>query len=191
MSRKPPRASVVDIAQFNGLVAVPNAVQGLFRRRPAAVAVAAWTDVDGAAVRLLTGMRRRYRGGPVWIRLMRDRALLLLDVADIRMALEGSPAPFAADPPAKRPGLGHFQPHALTISRDGLWAERRRFTETVLDTASPMHRLGERFAAVARDEAAALLHAVDDELTWKPWHAAFRRAVRRIVLGDAAAGTRS
>ena len=102
MSREPPRASVVDIAQFNGLVAVPNAVQGLFRRRPAAVAVAAWTDVDGAAVRLLAGMRRRYRGGPVWIRLLRDRALLLLDVADVRKALEGSPAPFAADPPAKR-----------------------------------------------------------------------------------------
>ena len=188
MPRELPSASVVDIAQFNRLVVVPNAVQGLFRRRPAAVAVAAWTDVDGAAVRLLAGMRRRYRGGPVWIRLLRDRALLLLDVADVRKALEGSPAPFAADPPAKRTGMGHFQPHALTISRDGIWAERRRFTETVLDTPSPMHRLGERFAAVARDETAALLDAVDDELTWEPWHAAFRRAARRIVLGDAAAG---
>ena len=188
MPRELPSASVVDVAQFNRLVVVPNAVQGLFRRRPAAVAVAAWTDVDGAAVRLLGGMRRRYRGGPVWIRLLRDRALLLLDVADVRKALEGSPAPFAADPPAKRTGMGHFQPHALTISRDGIWAERRRFTETVLDTASPMHRLGERFAAVARDETAALLDAVDDELTWEPWHAAFRRAARRIVLGDAAAG---
>jgi cytochrome P450 len=186
-ARELPSASLVDIAQFNRLVVVPNALQGLFRRRPAAVAVAVRTDVDGAAVRLLAGMRRRYGGGPVWIRVMRDRALLLLDVAQIRRALEGSPAPFAADPPAKRRGMGHFQPHALTISRGAIWAERRRFTETVLDTPSPMHRLGERFAAVAREETAALLDAVDDEITWKPWHAAFRRAVRRIVLGDDAA----
>ena len=147
-ARELPSASLVDIAQFNRLVVVPNALQGLFRRRPAAVAVAVRTDVDGAAVRLLAGMRRRYGGGPVWIRVMRDRALLLLDVAQIRRALEGSPAPFAADPPAKRRGMGHFQPHALTISRGAIWAERRRFTEAVLDTPSPMHRLGERFAAV-------------------------------------------
>jgi cytochrome P450 len=186
--RELPSASLVDVAQFNRLVVVPNALQGLFRRRPAAVALAVKADVDGAAVRLLAGMRDRYEGGPVWIRLMRDRALLLLSVEDVRRVLEGSPEPFAADPPAKRKGMSHFQPHALTISRDGLWEERRRFTETVLDTPEPVHRLGDRFVAVAREETRGLLAASQGRLDWEAWHAAFRRMVRRIVLGDAAAG---
>jgi cytochrome P450 len=181
-------ASLLDIAQFNRLVVVPNAIQGLFRRRSGPVAVAVKADVDGAAVRLMAGMRRRYGPGPVWIRLMKDRALLLLCVDDIRRALEGSPEPFASDPPAKRRGMSHFQPHALTISRDGPWEERRRFTEAVLDTPKPAHRLGDRFVAVAREETAALLAAPEGRIEWEPWHAMFRRMIRRIVLGDGAAG---
>jgi cytochrome P450 len=174
-------ASLLENTRFNALVIVPNAVQGIFRRRPAAVAAATRANVDGWAVGLLEGMRRGHAGGPVWVRVIRDRALLLLTPADVHRALEGSPDPFASDPKPKRDGMVAFQPDALTISRGELWRSRRDFTEAVLDTGRS-HRFAERFVAVAREEAAALATAIE----WQPWSLAFRRITRRVVLGDAA-----
>ena len=114
-------------------------------------------------------------------------ALLMLEVEDVRRVLEGSPHPFASDPEAKRKGMGAFQPDALTISRDGLWDDRRRFTEAVLDTPQPVHRHGEHFAAVAKEETAAMLDSLEDgELDYEALLPPYRRIVRRIVLGDSA-----
>jgi cytochrome P450 len=180
-------ASLVENARFNALVIVPNALQGIFRRRRQAVAAATRADVDGRAVGVLAGMKRGHRGGPVWVRVVRDQALLLLTPADVHRALEGSPDPFASDPPAKRDGMVAFQPDALTISRGDAWRNRRAFTESVLDTGAPRHREADRFAAVAAEEACGL---GDGELTWEPWNDAFRRITRRVVLGDAAADDR-
>jgi cytochrome P450 len=169
---------------------LPNVVQGLFRRRSKAAAVASRVGVDGHAAALIRGLRRSYGPAPVWVRVMKDRALLLLDVADVRRVLEGSPDPYAADPEAKRRGMAHFQPDALTISRGELWAERRRFTEAVLDTGKPMHRLADPFADVCREETARLLDTVDvaggRRLEWDPFYETIRKITRRIVLGDGA-----
>jgi cytochrome P450 len=184
-----PAASATENARLNALVIVPNALQGIFRRRQRAVAVATRADVDRWAVGLLEGMRRNYGGKPVWVRVVTDPALLLFSVDDIRAALEGSPEPFAPDPEAKRNGMSHFQPDALTISRGEDWAERRRFAEAVLDTGEPAHRLADRFAAIVAEEAKALLLEVDaagGELEWERFALAMRRIVRRIVLGDSA-----
>ena len=111
--------------------------------------------------------------------------------ADVRRVLEGSPSPFAADPEAKRKGMSHFQPDALTISREPVWEKRRRFAEAVLDTAGPQHRLAERFAVVCRDEvrthASTRSTGVDGgELGWDAFSATFWRITRRVVLGDGA-----
>src|SRR5437867_2737383 len=105
-----PSASLLENVRFNSLVVVPNALQGLFRRRERAVGLATRANVDRWAVGLLSGMRRSYDGGPVWVRVVRDPALLLLSVEDIRRVLEGSPDPFASDPEAKRKGMSAFQP---------------------------------------------------------------------------------
>jgi cytochrome P450 len=183
-----PSASVVENVQFNRLVIVPNALQGTFRRRPKPVSLATRLDVDAAAVRFMATMRRAYGPGPVWVRVVTDRALLVLDVADIRRVLEGSPDPFAPDPPPKRKGMEHFQPDALTLSRGALWQERRRFTEAVLDSAATVHRLGDAAVAIAREEARAMLERSRGELEWSAWHDAFRRIARRVILGEAAAG---
>jgi cytochrome P450 len=185
-----PSASLLENVQFNQTVILPNALQGLFRRRPAAVAVATRLDVDGWAVGLLARLRRNHGPGPVWVRVIRDRALLLLSVEDVRRALEGSPDPFASDPEAKRRGMGHFQPDALTLSRGVLWANRRGFADAVLEPATAVHRLGDHFVAIVEAEVTALLAEIDGEagavLSYEAFHRMFRRIVRRIVLGDGA-----
>ena len=181
-----PSASLYENARFNALVVVPNALQGIFRKRRAAVAVATRANVDGHAVGLLAGMSRGHSGGPVWVRVVRERALLLLTPADVHRALEGSPDPFAADPSAKRDGMCAFQPDALTISRGELWRGRRAFAEAVLDTVRPRHRLSERFGAVAREEVDAVAGTAAGELDYGAWSLAFRRIARRVVFGDGA-----
>ena len=160
MAPELPSASLVENVRLNSQVFVPNALRGIFRPRATAVAAATKADVDRWALGLLEGIRRSHAPGPVWVRVVKDKALLLLSREDIRRVLEGSPDPFAPDPEAKRKGMSHFQPDALTISRDGEWENRRAFAEAVLDTRRAHHRLAERFAAVARaGESSALLEA--------------------------------
>ena len=182
-----PSASLIEEARFNQAVVLPNALQGLFKRRRTPTGVATRLDVDGQGVGLLRGMRKSHGPGPLWVHLVKDRALLLLDVADVSRALDGSPQPFAADPGAKRKGMAHFQPDALTLSRGELWADRRRFAEAVLDTPQVTHRLGDRFVAIVAEELDALnAEAPDEPLDYDGLHRAYSRITRRIVLGDAA-----
>ena len=112
----------------------------------------------------------------------------MTSVDDVRRVLEGSPEPFAADPDAKRRGMEHFQPTALTISRDGAWEERRRFNEAVLDTGRPAHRLAKRFATVIAQEGAALITEIETDgdgyLDWDAFNLCVRRIASRAVLGD-------
>jgi cytochrome P450 len=186
-----PSASLVEGVRFTLQAMLPNVVQGLFRRRPRAVAAATKLNVDRHAVGLIGGIRRSHGPGPAWVRVGTDQMLLVLSTDDVRRALEGSPHPFAPDPDAKRRGMSHFQPDALTISRGEAWENRRRFAEAVLDTAKPVHRLADRFVAVAGVEGAALLDHVGGagggELRWDVFHRAFQRITRQVVLGDSAA----
>ena len=177
-----PHASIVEGLRFTAQVAVPGVIQGLFRRRRTATQAAARIGADGLAAGFVAGLKRSYGEGPLWIRVVKDEALLVLGRDAIRHALEHAPDPFAADPEPKRSAMAHFQPDALTISRGEDWADRRRFTEAVLDTGRPEHRLADRFAAVARDEAAGL----PSELDWEQWNEAVRRVARRVILGDRA-----
>ena len=178
-------ASLLEGVRFTAQVAVPNVVQGLVRRRRSAGAVAAKTGADALAARFMASLKRSYGEGPVWIRVAKDEALLLLGREPIRHALMGSPDPFAADPEPKRSAMAKFQPHALTISRAEEWEDRRRFTEAVLDTGEPLHRLADRFAEACAQETARL--AQRRELTWEPFNTCMRRIARRVILGDGAA----
>jgi len=87
-------------------------------------------------------------------------ALLLLGRDSIRVALEGSPDPFAADPEPKRAGCRGFTRCADDLAEPE-WEDRRRFTEAVLDTGRPAHRLADRFAAVCAEEAGTLRGQLD------------------------------
>jgi cytochrome P450 len=180
-----PHASLLEGVRFTAQVAVPNVIQGLFRRRRSAVALATKAGADGLAAGFMAGLKRSYGEGPVWIRVAKDEALLLLGRGAIRHALEGSPDPFAADPEPKRSAMAKFQPDALTISRGEDWEDRRRFTEAVLDTHKPVHRLGDRFAEVCAEETAGL--SAHSTLDFDAFNRAIRRITRRVILGDAAA----
>jgi Cytochrome P450 len=177
-----PRASIVEGLRFTAQVAVPNVIQGLFRRRRIATSAASKANADGLAVAFMAALKRSYGEGPLWIRVAKDEALLAIGRDAIHHALEGAPDPFAADPEPKKSAMAHFQPDALTISRGAEWEDRRRFTEAVLDTGQPRHRFADRFADVAVDEARALPAEID----WQTWNEAVRRAGRRIILGDGA-----
>jgi cytochrome P450 len=173
-----PRASLLEGIRFTAQVAVPNVIQGLFRRRRTAVAIATRTGADGLAVGFMSGLKRSYGEGPIWIRVAKDEALLLLGRGPIRRALEGSPDPFAADPEPKKSAMSHFQPDALTISRGSAWEDRRRFTDAVLGAAQ-----ADAITAIASEEASTL----PAQLDWDTWNRAVRRATRRIILGESAA----
>ncbi len=73
-----PHASLVEWLRFTAQVAVPNVVQGLFRRRRSTAAAATRAGVDGVAVGFVSGLRRNYGDGPLWIRVGAGEALLLL-----------------------------------------------------------------------------------------------------------------
>ena len=183
MSGGIPSANPLETLRFNATVIVPNAAQGLFRRRRAAVAVATRAGVDAHAVGLLSGMSRKYGGGPIWIRVVTEEALLVLDPADVSTVLEGSPAPYASDPKPKREGMVAFQPDAATISRGELWRNRRRFIDAVLKSP-PDGRLLKGWQDACREEVermcAGPVAVNGGELDWDAFHVTFQRIARRV-----------
>lgn len=176
-------ASTVDGVRFTAQIAVPNVVQGLFRRRRRVAGAAKLLDVDRQAVRFYEGLVRDF-DEPFYIRVGTDKSLLVHLPEDIRAVLEASPDPFASDPETKRKGMSHFQPEALTLSRGSLWENRRRFAEAILDTGKPLHRLASTFVAVTTEEAAAV---ADGDLETDRINDAFLRLTRRVVFGEPAA----
>ncbi len=179
-----PHASTLEGVRFTAQVIVPIVLQGLFRRRRTMTHAATLGRADAAAIAAVASLRNAYGNGPLWLRAGTDDALLLIGRDAVRRVLEASPDPFAADPEPKRSGMRHFQPEALTISREPDWSGRRRFAEAVLDTGRPLHRQADRFAVVAGEEASGL----PEEIDAAAWGRAVHRVTRRIVFGDRAAG---
>lgn len=189
MSRGFPSATLAENLRFNAVHVIPNLRQGLFSRRPGAVARATAHDVDGKTVRLCARLRRKYASPALFVRLLKTRSLLLFDVAAVRQVLDRSPDPWG--PPAiKVRGMEHFQPGAVTICKGEEWRWRRRFNEAVLDSGTPSHRFAETFLAAVREEAGHLARAPDDELTWPALAALFETLMLRVVFGRGGAEER-
>ncbi len=179
-------ASLVEGVRFTAQVAVPNVVQGLFKRRQVIVSAVDKIPADGLGFKFVEGLVAKYGPDPFWVRVGSEETLLVTHPDDIRIVLGGSPSPFAPDPEAKLKGMSAFQPTALSISRGDLWRDRRTFAEAVLQPASPLHPLATTFAAVAGEEADAL-RAFGESLTFDALNTTFQRITRRVVFGDAAA----
>ena len=174
-------ASAVESVRFTAQVAVPNVVQGLFKRRELPVRIAARLGVDGAAYRLMEGLVEKYGADPFYVAVAGEKTLIVHHPEDIEVVLSGSPTRFGSDPDAKRKGMRAFQPDALTLSRADLWAQRRAFADAVLSS----QEVNESLLAKVADEAASLME--QESVDFATLNRAFQRLARRVVLGERAA----
>ncbi len=138
------------------------------------------------------GLVGRRGPGPLALRVPGRRIVLLLDPADVRRVLEGTPTPFTAATREKTAALGRFEPAAVLVSAAADRPARRRLNVHALDTGLELHHLAPAVVDVVRGEVDALLAetgaagAGTGTLDWDRFAAAFGRIVRRVVLGDAA-----
>ncbi|MBC3192291.1 cytochrome P450 [Pseudonocardia sp. C8] len=183
-----PVLSPADTARLLGSGLGPIVAQGVIARRPLVVAAAGKAGTDDRSVRLLQELRDRYGDGPVRVPVPGRPAALVLDAGGVRRVLTEGPEPFAPASWEKRGALRQFQPHGVLVSHGEARAERRRFTEAVLDTGSPLHAEASHIAEVARAETAALRDdaARRGAFGWDGFVTTWWRIVRRIVLGDGA-----
>ncbi|SHL10850.1 Cytochrome P450 [Pseudonocardia thermophila] len=181
-------ASPADTVRVLALAVAPIVAQGVIARRRRVVGLAGKLDTDGRGVRELQRLRARYGTGPIRLRVPLRPVALVLDPGDVRTVLTGTPGPYTPRNREKRGALGRFQPHGVLVSRDEQRPARRRAVEELLDGGHPVHRFGDAFTRVAREETTALLAAArgTGEFGWDEFVPAWWRIVRRIVLGDAA-----
>ncbi|HYH33409.1 MAG TPA: cytochrome P450 [Pseudonocardia sp.] len=184
----PSRASVADTVRVAATALAPVVARGVIIRRPRVVAMAERMDADHRLVRTLQRLRARYGPAPLRLRVPGRSVVLVLDPGDVDDVLARSPEPFATTTPEKRGALGHFQPRGVLISHGGARADRRRFTEAVLEPERPVHHLAAPMTAVVREEAADLLATAErtGALNWDAFAPVWFRIVRRVVLGDSA-----
>jgi cytochrome P450 len=184
-----PRATVGESLLVLGEVVAPLLARGVIVRRPRAVNLADRLEADVRAIGRLKALRERYGPGPVLLRApVRDFAVILA-AEDVHRVLDQTPDPFTPASAEKKAALRHFEPHVSLISEGAERADRRRVNEDALDTPHAVHGMAAAFVGKIREEAAALLDAVDRDggtLTWDRYVEGWTRAVRRVVLGDAA-----
>ena len=161
----------------------------LARRRPA-VRLLERMQADRRALLRVRELRDEFGCGPVELVVPGRRLVVLLDPRDVGRVLQESPAPFHPASREKRKALQWFQPHGVPITRGSIREQRRAVNEAALQTDSELHRLAEPFAAVIAQEVGRI---VEDSLQRghldsAQFMTAWWRLVRRVVLGDGAAG---
>ena len=177
-----PTASPLHTALVLRDVLLPVVARGAILRRPRLGTLAEKLHTDDRAVRRVRQLRRTYGEGPVLLRIPGRTIALVVAPEDVWRLLDGTPDPFAAATAEKAGALHHFQPHAVLVTDSPMRAPRRSLNEQALDTHQPVHPHGHRMVEVIREE----LDGLNGTLGWDDFRAIWSRAVRRIVLGDAA-----
>jgi cytochrome P450 len=139
-------------------------------------------DADRRTVEALAAIKRKHPGQGA--RILGGRMVVLWGADAIREVLDHSAELYASDAGAKKKGMCHFQPDALTISRGEEWRDRRRFTEAVLATGERVHPDGERFVAVVADEVERM--RISGRIEWEHFEKLFDRIALRVIFGDKA-----
>ncbi|MFC7876632.1 cytochrome P450 [Isoptericola sp. NPDC057391] len=161
MSRAPVELSAAETARVLRSVLVPLVAQGAIVRRPRLTAWAERRQTDREARRVLGGLRDRYGGAPLALRLGPRRLVVVTAPDDVRRLLEGTPDPFTAASNEKRGALAHFQPHALLISGPDDRRRLRPLNEDALDAAHAVHDDGAAVVAAVERAAGELARQVD------------------------------
>jgi Cytochrome P450 len=177
-----PFASTLDAVRILRDVLGPVVAQGPILRRPRLGAPAERLHADDRALRCVRRLRSTYGDGPLLVRVPGRTLAIVLAADDVHRLLAETPEPFAAATGEKVGALTHFQPHAVLVSNPPLRSRRRALNEQALDSHQPVHRHGHRFVEVIGEEFSHL-HGT---LGWEDFREIWSRAVRRIVLGDAA-----
>ncbi|AIG77583.1 Hypothetical protein AJAP_23660 [Amycolatopsis japonica] len=183
---EPAIASVQDTVRVALRVVLPTLAGGVIKRRPLGLAAAQKLQLDRPAVRLLCRLRSQYGPGPLRLRVPGRTIDLALSGDDVGDVLAAAPVPFSPSTKEKRAALGHFQPHGVLVSGAVERAPRREFNEEVLEPGKPLHDLAGPFAAAIGEEAASLWDG--GTLDWDTFTVAWWRIVRRVTLGESAAG---
>lgn len=161
---------------FTGLL--PSVARGLFVPRPRAMKWLTRLNADKRAIETLGAMRDEHGGDG--IRLMRGKMTVLWGEDAIREVLDNSATKYASDAGAKKKGMSHFQPDALTLSRGEEWKDRREFNEHVLDPDAQKARILD----VVGDEVQRM--RIGPYLDWKDWERLFDHITLRVIFGNSA-----
>lgn len=176
-----PKVSLVDTLRFNLGYVVPNILQGVFVRRRGWVGFFSRLRSGFLSPGLGPRLKGRYATDAVRVRFLAKPSVLLFDQAAIAHVLDRSPSIYGA-PAAKRKGMSHFQPDAVTISHGREWKERRGFNEAALHPRK-IHPLSGAIHAVVREETASLV--TSSELRWDDFARLFERITLRTMFGRA------
>ncbi len=183
---KIPSASFLESLRYNLVQTLPAYTQGLFTRNRFWVSFWTRLDSDARAVRLLSRLRGKH-GPRFYVGVGGSRMLLVLDREGAEHVLKNSPEVYASDPGAKRRGMSHFQPGAVTILTGDKWRDRRRFNDAVLKGALSADGHAAVFLGVVRREADALSDRPGRALAFGDIQDAFDRIALRIIFGEEAA----
>lgn len=177
-ARRLPEGSFGDSLRFVATGLLPALARGLFAPRPRAMRWLTRLNTDRRAIKALTSIRAKHGGEGV--RLLRGKLTVLWGERAIREVLDNSATKYASDAGAKKKGMDHFQPGALTLSRGDDWRDRRRFNDAVLKE----HSQDARIRDVVCDEVDRL--RIGDGLRWEHWERLFDHITLRVVFGDSA-----
>jgi cytochrome P450 len=177
-----PQASLPEGVKVVAAGLLPAVARGLFKPRRGMMKRLTAIDADRRTVETLSEIKRRHPGQGV--RLLGGRMVVLWGADAIREVLDNSATTYASDAGAKKKGMEHFQPDALTISRGEEWRDRRKFTEAVLATPERVHPFGQRFVEVVADEVERM--RVSGTIEWSHWERLFDHVTLRVIFGDRA-----
>jgi cytochrome P450 len=182
-----PSASFLDSMRYNLVQTLPVYLQGLFTRSKFWVGVWSRLDADARAFKQLKRMRDKH-GPHFYVSVGGNKTLMVLDREGAEHVLDNSPEIYASDPEAKRRGMSHFQPDALTISTGDEWRDRRGFNDAVLKGGLDSREHAAEFLEAAGRAAAALAGSPDHVLAWDDLQNAFDHITLRVIFGEAASG---
>ena len=183
MAQTIPTVSFSDSLRFNLVHVLPYYLQGIFTRSKFWARF--WTKFhpDPLAVKFGYYLRKKYKNDYLYLYMLANKTLYVIDYAGAMRVLDNSPALYA-ESRLKRLGMAHFQPNALTISRGEAWRERREWTEAVLDSGHGLHRHATQFLDIIRHEVD--FRQAGSTLQWSDIEALFEKVSMQIIFGKAA-----
>jgi cytochrome P450 len=178
-----PIASLSENLVFNLFHVLPYYLQGIFRRNRFWVTF--WTQIhpDFASVKFFQRLRHKYKAKCLYIYMLKNKSLVILDSDAIKHILDNSPSIYA-EADLKRRGMSHFQPNAVTISHGEDWIDRRTFNEAVLDSGKKVHRHADQFLEITRSQVTDMLQHCGGRLSWNVFDVLFKKITLQVIFGS-------